>query len=188
MPPPERAYTQITNCRRISGGHIAQVALLPLKIWGGGPLGRLGNFFPLTEERDMFLYQFWTKQPGIGFDKHSISLVTVKYCAHTMITLFWTGFGKEFFSNKASLSRYKDISFFLTAPSSGEIFQQSNISPKQLSLPTEVRSSSLKKLKWSKFNSAHDEVIGLTALEMKTKIPWGPLPLVYIEIPFNQLK
>ena len=36
MPPSERANTQITNCRRISGGHIAQVALLPLKIWGGG--------------------------------------------------------------------------------------------------------------------------------------------------------
>ena len=35
MPPSERANTQITNCRRISGGLIAQVALLPFK--GGGP-------------------------------------------------------------------------------------------------------------------------------------------------------
>ena len=46
MPPSERANTQITNCRRISGGHIAQVALLPLKIWGGGPPDPLREINP----------------------------------------------------------------------------------------------------------------------------------------------
>ena len=79
------------------------------------------------------------------------------------VTDFSIGFGKEIFSNKALLKRYGDIlSFFLlqlTAPSSDIFYNQfSNISQK-LSLPTEVRCSSLKKLKSSKFNSAHDEVI-----------------------------
>ena len=36
-----RAYTQIPSCRRISGGLIAQVALLPFR--GGGPLGPRGT-------------------------------------------------------------------------------------------------------------------------------------------------
>ena len=34
---PKLYHTQITNCRRFSGGHIAQVAFLPLEIWGESP-------------------------------------------------------------------------------------------------------------------------------------------------------
>ena len=34
--------TKITSCRRVSCGHIAQVAFLPLEIWGGSPPGPRG--------------------------------------------------------------------------------------------------------------------------------------------------
>ena len=61
MPPSERANTQITNCRRISGGHIAQVALLPLKIWGGGPPDPSRKINPSGQGKKRFFVSVLTK-------------------------------------------------------------------------------------------------------------------------------
>ena len=80
-----------TNCRRISGGHIAQVALLPLKIWGGGPPGPWEIPCPGPRKETCFSSIF--KQPKIvllliKFKNLSSSDFFYRYHNHTIFKSF----------------------------------------------------------------------------------------------------
>ena len=85
------ANTQIAICRRISGGHIAQVALLPLKAWGGGPPGPWEIPCPGPRKETCFSSIF--KQPKIvllliKFKNLSSSDFFYRYHNHTIFKSF----------------------------------------------------------------------------------------------------
>ena len=67
---PKLYHTQITNCRRFSGGHIAQVAFLPLEIWGESPPSPRGVPIIRPRNRMCMLVQCYlqSKTQGLGRD------------------------------------------------------------------------------------------------------------------------
>ena len=62
--------TKITSCRRVSCGHIAQVAFLPLEIWGGSPPSPRGVPIIGPRNRMCMLVQCYlqSKTQGLGRD------------------------------------------------------------------------------------------------------------------------